>query len=362
MSTLPTELRVDESQSPTFGHLERYTVEGLFGTRDFEFETAAEGPTVLTGTNGTGKSTVLRSIDAISVGNWLLLSQLPFEAIHLDFSDGSRLTAANRADGVELLLGEQRWVFRLDEYVPRSIGRGEPLPRGVQPAARGFEYEGKTYHQHDLERTLGIRDMLVKGDALWVASLPAQFPVLFITDQRLVVRTPFPRGRYATSAQLVPRASNSEGDLRRITDAVLGHATALAEAAGRLRHLSTVESLELSFERLKLRKYRDKTSRCVDAARIARAVVMNSGSDESAGELAQRASEVGGGLSVCNGHDLVESIRTVLHQDFGVPYNRLESLDDLLRSNITRDALARWPGLARVRHWERTTRRKVLNV
>ena len=89
---------------------------------------------------------------------------------------------------------------------------------------------------------------------------------------------------------------------------------------------------------------------------------MNSGSDESAGELAQRASEVGGGLSVCNGHDLVESIRTVLHQDFGVPYNRLESLDDLLRSNITRDALARWPGLARVRHWERTTRRKVLNV
>src|SRR5437016_5275165 len=67
------------------GRLQGYTVKGLFGRFDYHFALDAHEPTLLTGVNGTGKSTILRTIDAVSAGRWQSLAEIPFDRLLLSF-------------------------------------------------------------------------------------------------------------------------------------------------------------------------------------------------------------------------------------------------------------------------------------
>src|SRR5215468_1658412 len=67
------------------GCLQSYSVKGLFGRFDYHFELDAHEPTLLTGVNGTGKSTILRTIDAVSAGRWGSLAEIPFDRLLLGF-------------------------------------------------------------------------------------------------------------------------------------------------------------------------------------------------------------------------------------------------------------------------------------
>lgn len=180
--------RWEASSRATVGRLERYTVEGLFDSRDFSFATATEGPTVLTGTNGSGKSTVLRTLDAVGTGNWPALVRLPFRALKLDFSDFESLTVDRREDELQIAAGDKRWVFSLAHYFPQPLDELDRLPPGVRRRAAGYELDGRPYSGAELTRELAIRNMLAEDDASWVSSISACFPVLFITDQRLTIR------------------------------------------------------------------------------------------------------------------------------------------------------------------------------
>src|SRR5437016_4942693 len=94
----------------TLPHLERYSVTNLFGRRPFSFSVAEEGPTLLTGSNGSGKSTVLRTIHGTLSGDWLGVTALPFGELVLSFSDGSELTVENhRAEGLRVGLDGNTW-------------------------------------------------------------------------------------------------------------------------------------------------------------------------------------------------------------------------------------------------------------
>src|SRR6266545_4060547 len=86
----------------SIGRLEHYSVSGLFGTRDIDFALDERAPTLLTGVNGTGKSTVLRTIDAISTGRWAVLFEIPFSLLTLRFSSGAVLKAEQTPDEFRL--------------------------------------------------------------------------------------------------------------------------------------------------------------------------------------------------------------------------------------------------------------------
>ena len=63
---------------PTIGRLIKYEITDLFGIFDYMFDLDSAGLTLLTGVNGTGKSTILKTIDAVSTGNWVSLLEVPF--------------------------------------------------------------------------------------------------------------------------------------------------------------------------------------------------------------------------------------------------------------------------------------------
>src|SRR4051812_30977644 len=92
------------------GRLVRYEAEGVFGFRHIDFDLNPEGMTILTGANGTGKSTVLRSINAISAGDLRAFWDLPLAAVTLTFQKRRRLRAERTSGGVSLTLtGEKSY-------------------------------------------------------------------------------------------------------------------------------------------------------------------------------------------------------------------------------------------------------------
>src|ERR1022692_712193 len=80
---------------PPLGRLRRYRVENLFDMVTYDFDLDPHGPTLLTGVNGTGKSTILKTIDAVSTGSWLALVEFPFTALTLEF-DTNQIFQINR--------------------------------------------------------------------------------------------------------------------------------------------------------------------------------------------------------------------------------------------------------------------------
>ena len=70
--------------APTSG-LKTIIVTKLFGSLRHRVPMAIGGPTVLTGGNGTGKSTILRLIDAVSRGDIEALVRAPIGGLELQF-------------------------------------------------------------------------------------------------------------------------------------------------------------------------------------------------------------------------------------------------------------------------------------
>jgi predicted ATP-binding protein involved in virulence len=71
--------------------LTRIKIEQLFNTFNYDIELNKEGITLLTGPNGYGKTTILRILDAIEKNNPIILFQLPFKRIILEFSDRNKI-------------------------------------------------------------------------------------------------------------------------------------------------------------------------------------------------------------------------------------------------------------------------------
>src|SRR5262249_26984985 len=106
------------------GRLQSYSVKGLFGRFDYHFELDAHEPTLLTGVNGTGKSTILRTVDAVSVGRWDSLTEIPFDRLLLGF-DGRHLEVSRKTKVSEIVVeieGVEPWVYRDDLALRDDVG------------------------------------------------------------------------------------------------------------------------------------------------------------------------------------------------------------------------------------------------
>lgn len=183
-----------EEQPEPFGRLVRYEVTGLFGQHSHAFDLEPEEPTILTGANGTGKSTILRSINAVGTGRWHQLANMPFKSLTLKF-ENAPLFRATKLKGVVKLehAGEE---CRLD---PNAPGPGST---GIERQMELFQAEyadlldrDPTLARREITRRLRERGSIPQP--LWAKDtidgpeflrrIPAGFAVRFVTDQRLVI-------------------------------------------------------------------------------------------------------------------------------------------------------------------------------
>src|SRR4051794_18596548 len=100
---------------------------GLFGVRSFALQ-LDESTTIITGENGSGKSTALRAIHLLSSGQWGHFHDLPLESIALHFADGSHLSATNAESTVVIAGRGDPWTVDLQGFdVPDPRRRREAM-------------------------------------------------------------------------------------------------------------------------------------------------------------------------------------------------------------------------------------------
>ncbi|MEU1863252.1 AAA family ATPase [Streptomyces gardneri] len=172
-----------------FGILLHYTITELFGAYSHNFNLAGREPTILTGANGTGKSTILRTISLISRGDWTALSAIRFEQIRLEF-ESARLTVGRKKDGALSL--------RLDRPSARpKVWQHSPEPESLRREheeivtrllAEDFIRDFSTFEEAS-GRERSIRNYLAHTKGAnqpgWVEEIPKCFPTLLVSDQRL---------------------------------------------------------------------------------------------------------------------------------------------------------------------------------
>jgi ABC-type lipoprotein export system ATPase subunit len=219
------------------GGLRNIVVRGLFGSRDYAIPVERGRPTVLTGVNGTGKSTLLRLINAVSEGDLRTLGSAPLNMLELHFAelDPFTLLRTGPRSGTDLHWGVQRHVlppFEPVEAFPdwaRSVlgdiqGRDEEVLEDLlMEAARsaGVPFseftEVRSQLQHEVHEPTA-------DPPPWAEELSNAFPVAYVTDQRLVVeptlqRSPSGRIRQPqTSALAVEVASRKIANEMRQVD------------------------------------------------------------------------------------------------------------------------------------------------
>ncbi len=212
-------------QAP-LGRLQSYSVANLFGSADYSYTFALDSkePTLITGVNGTGKSTILRSIDAISTSNWAQLLEIPFTSLTLVFDTGRELNVKRASSTTTIsLTGEEPWKLDYNLRMRReAVTVRQVEVREVERELEAIENylselndAGDEYETRRLD-LLEHRAMLIErlraytGHSIahapeWTVRLSDVFPVLFITDQRLIVERDRGSGKMSTRADEAAR-------------------------------------------------------------------------------------------------------------------------------------------------------------
>jgi ABC-type transport system involved in cytochrome c biogenesis ATPase subunit len=200
------------------GRLQSYSVKGLFGRFDYHFELDAHEPTLLTGVNGTGKSTILRTIDAVSAGRWDSLAEIPFDRLLLGFGHRN-IEVSRKSKASEIVVeieGIDPWTYRDDPAWRKDVGYVEwlesaraMLARAESPlrSSRGDAIEAMELAVNGLRHlTAGRLDPTHRPPG-WVRELRDAFPVLYVTDQRLVLDSPQSADEQRASSKVSTRAA-----------------------------------------------------------------------------------------------------------------------------------------------------------
>lgn len=187
--------------SPSAG-LRQVIIRGLFGVRDYDISLDTTLPTVLTGANGTGKSTLLRLIHAASIGDVNVLANSPLQRFELHFDDLPPLLL--RRDDLD------RITLRWDDH-ESEVSRWD-IPTDLPNWAR--EVLTSTAALSAAEMTEVLTSAAIQADVTatefrnitarigrpsapsapdWLGDFSRVFPVVFVTDQRLVTE-PKPAG------------------------------------------------------------------------------------------------------------------------------------------------------------------------
>ncbi|HEX5307625.1 MAG TPA: AAA family ATPase [Solirubrobacteraceae bacterium] len=223
------------AQITPLGHLAHCEIEGLFGSRKIAFEAAVDGPTLLYGTNGAGKSTVLRLIDDVAHARWNTILVRPFAKITLRFRSGGRLVVSKDASGLVVVLNDVTWTA---------------TPEQIAEARRRLEFRrqraveaGRTTLENRQAALFDANDL--DDDSRWILTIPKLFPVFLIEDQRLVAVSNAHRGPHR-QAGLQAAVSRFASDLRTEIDQALGAYAAQSQTLDRLFPMKIARAVEAS--------------------------------------------------------------------------------------------------------------------
>jgi energy-coupling factor transporter ATP-binding protein EcfA2 len=161
----------------------RIDVEGLFHSRSFSFE-LEESTTLLTGENGSGKSTVLRAIHLASCGQWARFNRLPLDGIGLLFQDGVELRVRN-VDEAELVVEGfgSRWDVDLHALEPMDPRRRRELSLLRSRLERPQHEAERAALMHQLNRLRARQEFLETPE--WVSEAIGRISTKLISARRL---------------------------------------------------------------------------------------------------------------------------------------------------------------------------------
>ena len=183
------------------GRLRAITVRGLFGASDdqeLRITLEAAAPTVITGANGSGKSTILRLVNAASAGDVDSLANAPLSYFRLDFNDLEPFSLRRQGD-VAFSLG---WGSHGSEFMRATAVKNVPAwaldalndsESAFSPEERlerAAMYAGVPVgERQEVIAFLRESDFLLESyqTPVWHEMFSELFPVLYVTDQRLVV-------------------------------------------------------------------------------------------------------------------------------------------------------------------------------
>lgn len=171
-----------------FGRLRHYTVKNLFGFYDHSFALDADEPTILTGANGTGKSTVLRTVNWISRADWARLLRIDFGDIILEFEEARLVVRKVTSENLELRLDRRAVKPKIWQYTASA----DPVLR--HDFSKHFAFLREDFSMEEWEElSPDTRERLLRhlaaerlGDRPgWVSQLADSFPAMLVSDQRL---------------------------------------------------------------------------------------------------------------------------------------------------------------------------------
>lgn len=188
-----------------FGRLSRIAVRGLLGQFSHQIDLPADAPAILTGANGTGKSTILRLVNAVGAGDWLTLARLPVERASLRFEGGSKVEISSGDGRLRVAEGDGKVTLDLRELLegdpsPRRLATMAPAERRrylaqreayryrvMDPSLQGLPPAERARRQREALHFEQLR-LLDDADAEILQRIAERFRVRFITDQRLIIR------------------------------------------------------------------------------------------------------------------------------------------------------------------------------
>ena len=191
----------EAGEEPPPRRLRSIQLKGLLGQYDHEIQLDPEQPTILTGANGTGKSTVLRLINAVAQGAWHEFARIPFSSAVLDFGPHQKLKITKTAQKLTLALGNRGYLFDLNdleniaELDPGSWAKPSPEDRG-RDYARHVSTRAPTQGEHPsspsewahrrkiMQGQMTLEEMESELDD-WVRELSESFEVRLVSDRRL---------------------------------------------------------------------------------------------------------------------------------------------------------------------------------
>jgi ABC-type transport system involved in cytochrome c biogenesis ATPase subunit len=177
------------------GRLAALEVRDLLGDRNHEITFQGAEPTILTGANGTGKSTLLRLIYGAGGADWPTLWRLPFAAARLDFDSGLFLEMRKTDSTMRVQLGDEYWSYDPDASYAWDYSNlpSISLSTEAEPVARTtFEFDPADYELATFN-TVASMWSNVKLPTVGhpppegLAALPERFPVSLISERRLIV-------------------------------------------------------------------------------------------------------------------------------------------------------------------------------